>query len=303
MWSGTCRAGWIRPRIYLAAILAVLSFPWPCAAQEWDSEAAETALRQARELRKRLAADKSAATDEYLRCIRLYRRVFLSNPHYSGSDDSIYEAATLYQEMAAKFAAQEYDREAAGLLRFLIKDYPASQFRPYAILRLAALGPDQTGASARAPGVVAPPQSPGSVVQSEPKAAPVPARFPGTPETGSVAVVRGITHGSMPEYTRVVINLDARVSYQAQEVGNPDRIFFDLSHARLSPDASGTTIAVKDRLVRRVRARQNQPGVVRVVLDLEQGADWAVSELSDPYRIVIDVRKKSGPTDTATISP
>jgi hypothetical protein len=266
----------------LAAILAWVSFSRPGAARQWDPEAAETALKQARELRKRFSADQPASTDDYLRCIRLYRHVYLSDPHFPGSDDAIYEAAALYQEMAARFNAPEYDREAAQLLRFLIKDYPTSQFRPYAVLRLAAMGPARAGPPTGVPGVPARPQAWEKDVQSESRAGPAPAR---------AAAVRGIRHSSTAEYTRVTIDLDARASYQQERISNPDRVFFDFSNTWLVLDSNDQVIAVNDQFLRKIRAAQHRPGVVRIVLDLGQGADCAVSEMSNPFRIIIDIRR------------
>ena len=103
--------------------------------------------------------------------------------------------------------------------------------------------------------------------------------------------VRSIRHSSAAKYTRVVIELDGRVPHQEKRLSDPKRIYFDLSNASLGPKASPKAIIVKDRFLRRVRAAQNQPGIVRIVLDLAEGTNCTVSELSDPFRIVIDIGK------------
>ena len=58
-----------------------------------------------------------------------------------------------------------------------------------------------------------------------------------------MAVVTGIRHWSTASYTRVAIDLNVarekRLKYQAARVENPDRIFFDLRHARLAPELVG----------------------------------------------------------------
>jgi hypothetical protein len=293
--KGRERRGEGLPRILLAALLVSLPAPWQAAAQRWNTEAAETALKQARELRQKLSADQPVDSNDYLRCIRLYRRVFLSDPHFTGSDDAIYEAATLYQEMAARFNAPEYDREAAQLLRFLIKDYPGSQFRPYAVLRLAAMGPARAGPPAGLPGVAARQQPQSREVPSKPGVEPAPTQSPAAQMAAPAAAIRAIHCTSTPDYTRVTIDLDRRAEYQQQWARNPDRFFCDFSNTWLVLDGSGAVIDVNGRLLRRIRAAQHQPGVVRVVLDLAQGTDCTVSEMSDPFRVVIDVRKIPGP--------
>jgi len=98
-------------------------------ATQWNREEAESALTRAHEMRSQLADTQSLDRSEYVRCIRLYKRVWLSDPHYSGSDDAIYEAALLCQEMSEKFKAPEYMQEGTDLLRFLVKDYGVSPFR------------------------------------------------------------------------------------------------------------------------------------------------------------------------------
>lgn len=301
--KGRERRGGVLPRILLVALLVSLPAPWQAAAQRWDTEAAEAALKQARELRQKLSADQPADSDDYLRCIRLYQRVYLSDPHFTGSDDAIYEAATLYQEMAARFNAPEYDREAAQLLRFLIKDYPGSQFRPYAVLRLAAMGPARAGPPSGVPGIAPQQQPQRKEVPSQLSVEPTPREVSATHGVASAAAVRAMHYKSMPDYSRVTIDLDQHADYQQQWAVNPDRFFCDFSNTWLVLEGSASVIDVKDGLLRRIRAAQHQPGVVRIVLDLAQDAACSVSEMSDPFRVVIDVRKATGPAQTPAARP
>jgi len=297
MQSGKARARLGREftRILLAAVLAGLWFPWPGEGRQRDPDTAATALNQARTLKKKLDADPSAGAGDYLRCIRLYKRVYTSDPHFEGSDDAVYEAATLYQEIAARFKAPEYDLEAVQLLRLLMKDYPASPFRPYAILRLAAIGPAQEAMSEPAPGVPRPSRLPDKVVQPQSKAGPVPDQSP-APQAGvRAAAVRSINYRSEADHTRVTIDFDERAGYQVQRISNPDRFFLDFSNTWLVLDTSDSIVPVNDRFLRRVRAAQYQPGIVRIVLDLRPGAECTVSETPNPFRIVVEIRGGQSP--------
>ena len=297
MQSGKARPRWgrVSTRILLAAVLAGLWSPWPGATQQWDPGTAEAALNQARALKKKLDADQSAGTSDYLRCIRLYRRVYMSDPHFEGSDDAIYEAASLYQEMAARFRDPAYDLEAVQLLRFLIKDYPASPFKPYAILRLAAIGPAREVMSETASGFPPPPQVPEKAVQPQLSAGSAPPRSEGAPAGAPAAAVRSIHYRSEAEYTHVTIDFDEPASYQGQRLSNPDRFFLDFSNTWLVLETSDSIVPVNDRYLRRVRAAQYQPGIVRIVLDLRPGADCTVSETRNPFRIVVDIRGGQSP--------
>ncbi len=80
-------------------------------------------------------------------------------------------------------------------------------------------------------------------------------------QTGPLAVVTGIRHWSTARYTRVAIDLNVaageEVKYEAARVENPDRIFFDLEHARLAPELVGKSFDVTDDgFLKRVRAAQ-----------------------------------------------
>jgi N-acetylmuramoyl-L-alanine amidase len=102
--------------------------------------------------------------------------------------------------------------------------------------------------------------------------------------------VRDIRHWSDPSYTRVVIDVDGEVQYRLEPLHNPDRLYVDLLRAQLAPKLRGQTLVVSDRLLTGIRGGQHQPDVVRVVLDLKALRDYHVFTLSNPYRLVIDLK-------------
>ncbi len=110
---------------------------------------------------------------------------------------------------------------------------------------------------------------------------------------GRMATVTGIRHWSTPSYTRVAIDLGDSVEYQAARVENPDRIFFDLHHARLAQQLVGKSFAVTDDgFLTRIRAAQFSGDVTRVVLDVHQVAEYSAFLLPNPYRLIIDIHGK-----------
>jgi N-acetylmuramoyl-L-alanine amidase len=120
---------------------------------------------------------------------------------------------------------------------------------------------------------------------------------------GKMATVTGIRHWSTPTYTRVAIDLGDAVEYQAARVEHPDRIFFDLHHARLAPQLSGKSFAVTDDgFLTRIRAAQFSDDVTRVVLDVHQVAEYSAFLLPNPYRLIIDIHGKQNeaPQETAS---
>ena len=114
---------------------------------------------------------------------------------------------------------------------------------------------------------------------------------PATPPPPSL--VQELKHWSNPDYTRISIALDRDVTWESHELdkgtaGKPGRIFIDLHNSKLGSSIRDITIG--DGLLKGVRAAQFKQGVVRVVLDTEQIRDYKIFPLSDPARLIVDVR-------------
>jgi N-acetylmuramoyl-L-alanine amidase/type II secretory pathway predicted ATPase ExeA len=104
-----------------------------------------------------------------------------------------------------------------------------------------------------------------------------------------MADVNSIQVSSAPNNARVVVLLDGPVQYNSARISGPERIYFDLRHARLNQSVGQKTIPLKTGLVKWVRAAQNTTDVVRLVLDASGAKAYSAQMLSDPYRLVIDV--------------
>ena len=92
--------------------------------------------------------------------------------------------------------------------------------------------------------------------------------------------------------TRVAIETNGDFEFKSDRIPNPDRLFFDLHGAR--PHLGGKGIIVKqvgDKLLKRVRVAENVPGVTRVVLDLEDNVEYTASQLGNPDRLMIELRR------------
>jgi N-acetylmuramoyl-L-alanine amidase len=101
-----------------------------------------------------------------------------------------------------------------------------------------------------------------------------------------------IRHWSTPDYTRVAIDLEQEVKYEAGRVPNPDRIFFDLHGIKLAPDLVGKAFEVEDGFLHKIRVAQFKPGLARVVLDVDDVAEYSAFLLPNPYRLIIDIHGK-----------
>ena len=113
-----------------------------------------------------------------------------------------------------------------------------------------------------------------------------------------MAMVTGIRHWSTASYTRVAIDLGEdgeAVTYEAARVEHPDRIFFDIHHARVTPQLAGKSFAVTDDgFLTRIRAAQAGEDVTRVVLDVKDVGEYSAFLLPNPTRLIIDIHGGAG---------
>jgi N-acetylmuramoyl-L-alanine amidase len=305
--SGSRRVREVSKVVSISVLLAVLC-SFTAAIFGEDRKAAQEALAAARKLRTDLHSQAAPTREQMLACAKAFRQVYLSDPRYGGCDDAVFEEASIYQEAGKKFGNVADYKNAARLYRFLLKGYPSSKFCPDALLSLgdALSGPledntaaqevyqqlqTQYGKSAAAASLAARAQSePPKKTATPPTKSVVAAR-----NAAPLSMVQNIRHWSTSDYTRVIIDMDVETKYAKTRIDNPDRIFFDISNSKLSRDLLNKTFVVGDEFIKQVRVGQNQPDVVRVVLDFAAIADYSVFELHDPFRLVVDVYgNKSG---------
>jgi N-acetylmuramoyl-L-alanine amidase len=193
-------------------------------------------------------------------------------------------------------------RHAAERNGVLAAAIESQQPRPAPAVTPPAIQPQQATRSSRPPPAVTQP-----AIQPEPQS-PVPDQF--QPSTfsasppGQVALVSGIRHWSTPVYTRIAIDLQNQVAYQAARVPGPDRIYFDLYGARLDPSLNGRSVEViDDGFLKRIRAAQFSNNVTRIVLDVSSVSDYSAFLLPNPWRLIIDIHGlKPGSSPTTNLA-
>jgi N-acetylmuramoyl-L-alanine amidase len=123
-----------------------------------------------------------------------------------------------------------------------------------------------------------------------------------SPKSVDAPRIEKIKTSVTPNSTEIVLELEDSVQYVSGRIANPDRIYFDLQSARLSPAVARGNVRVSGDLLTKVRVAQNQFGVVRVVLDVNGVKDYAASLLQKPPRLVIELYGDSaGPSKTAIL--
>jgi len=209
---------------------------------------------------------------------------------------SHYRAQALLAEAAIE--ANDLNDRAAAKAKYaeLIKAYPHSDKVPDAQAGLVALkhgkpvAPVTSAASTPAP--AAPPSALplSETTPSAPVDTVLPAFDKDAKHNGPPAMITGIRHWSTKSYTRVAIDLSDEVQYEAARVPHPDRIYFDLHGAKLTPELAGKTFDVTDDgFLKKIRAAQFSDGVIRIVLDVNDVTDYSAFLLPNPYRLIIDI--------------
>jgi N-acetylmuramoyl-L-alanine amidase len=165
-----------------------------------------------------------------------------------------------------------------------------------------AIQPQQVQAPSRPPPAMTPPAIQPS--QQAPAPQEIPPAAPAALHPGEVSLVSGIRHWSTPVYTRIAIDLQDQVAYQAARVPGPDRIYFDLYGSRLGPGLNGKSVEViDDGFLKRIRAAQFSNNVTRIVLDVSSVSDYSAFLLPNPWRLIIDIHGlKTGATPTTNLA-
>src|SRR4051812_26950541 len=119
--------------------------------------------------------------------------------------------------------------------------------------------------------------------------------------------VTAVRFWTLTEVTRIAIETNGEFRFRSDRLYNPDRVFFDLLATKPRMGVKGVqTTPVGDKLLKRIRVAETQPGMTRVVLDLETPVEFTASQLSNPDRLMIELKPASQtapPRDVITNSP
>jgi N-acetylmuramoyl-L-alanine amidase len=212
------------------------------------------------------------APDATLTCAKIQRDQL---GDYSG-------AAQTYQDFLKRFPRSPRKREAQeGVAELALLQNNAKPSSDKAGVNVA------TTATAAPAGEASLPRDEAS--DSQPSLAAASGSSAGTPR------LRRIRSSATEDGTRVTIDLEDTVQYASGRLANPDRIFFDLHEARLTPEVAHENVNVDGDLLTAVRIAQNHAGVVRIVLDVDGVREYAASISQNPPQLLIDLFRKPLP--------
>jgi N-acetylmuramoyl-L-alanine amidase len=118
---------------------------------------------------------------------------------------------------------------------------------------------------------------------------------------GAPVKVTAVRFWSLGDVTRIAIEVSSEFRYRSDRLNDPDRIFFDIQGSKPEMMQKGMhVISVGDALLKQIRVAETNPGVTRIVLDVEQGAEFSASQLSHPDRLMIELHKDRAAPPAAT---
>ncbi len=294
--------------LFLAAAL-LLSFTAPAAAQSPAQRRASAKAQFERAQKQRTALEgkpqQQRTADEYLQVISSYRRTYLITPHAPEVQPAYIAIGELYREMGRGFDPKYY-QSAISAYQFLLHEYPTTRYREEALITVGQIQKeDQHDFDAaqrtfeeflqrhpRSPKTEQAREALEQLGKAEEKEAKPSSRKKLEKELAKeerLPQVTQIRTWNADNYTRVVIDIEDQVKYQAARISDPDRIYFDLNKAKLSSTLAGKTFQVQSGFLKTIRVAQNQSGVVRVVLEVDKVKDYSVFLLPNPYRLVVDI--------------
>ncbi len=272
---------------------------------------------------------------DYQRVADAYRKVYYVAPMSSKADASVVAVAEVLVEMGRQFQpGDKYLRAAVAEYEFLRREYPGSKYRFQALFTIGQIYKEDLGDNDAARqtfeeflhryprNTLAPEAKQALAELNHPASSPKPTQEaqtapekpqPTAPQQNvgeetpvkavvkkkaTLAMVTGIRHWSTPDYTRVAIDVDDEVKYEAGRVPNPDRIFFDLPSTKLASVLVGKSFDVQDGFLKKIRVAQYQPGSTRVVLEVADVSDYSAFILPNPYRLIIDVHGRQSQSQT-----
>ena len=241
----------------------------------------------------------------YQSAVETYQFLVHEYPTYKYCQDAVLRTAKLQRDQLADMAQAQRTYEE------FLKRYPRSPRKrdvEEALAELALLrnGEERAVAKSDAGGN---PAAARNAVEEQPRlVAPVHSggKSVAAANSSEAPRVQRIRTAIVSDATRVIIDLENSVEFTSRRITNPDRIFFDLRAARLSPEAARENIRADSGTLTAVRVAQNKAGVVRVVLDVNGVRDYTASLLSNPPQLVIDLYGNSisaDPVRSASAKP
>lgn len=242
--------------------------------------------------------DAYRESQDFDSALKYYRKLVAERPTSNLADDAQYAIGMLYMEKDPALAYPEFVK--VGVL------FPDGDMVRKARRKVAQLE--------KRLGCKPDPQGSARVEKKLPESAPLPPSSPSDSPSSSlmlnkklstvrpsVAQIEEVQHWSAEDYSRVAIYVSAPVKFEQHTLppepgsGQPAKIYLDLKECVVGPEMK-TKFPIMDGFLQGVRVGQFATDQSRVVLDIDSIETFKVFSLTDPFRLVVDVRGKRSKT-------
>ncbi len=264
--------------------------------------------------------DKAKYRSYWMQVAKHFEQAYTADPQGAYAPKSLYYLGRTYQELGKRSYVQEDFAQAVKYFQQVEQQFPAHDWTDDALLFQAQTLLDHLDRPKQAYQVLT------NLETSYPQGDKIPdskalrqkieAKFPSQVDAWSTACrspktkasgsdnvaaasdpahLQTIRHWSSDDYTRVVLDLDARANYKDMLL-KPDpsidkpfyRVVVDVHNSRLG-DQVQKALNINDGILRRVRTGQFRPDQIRVVLDVNSLDTYRIFTLENPDRVVVDV--------------
>ena len=246
--------------------------------------------------------------DQWEACIKKFESVYRYDPKGEWAAASLYMAGMLYEGLAGYSFKEADEEKAESLYDQIVRDYPNSRYKQKAEQKRYKLNGNYKNDTKA-------PKSSNDASSGSQSAANGGSKTNTVSDTGvhhspgSGTTIKDIRFWSNPSYTRVVIDAEGDVNYDAPHLldknpsyNKPQRLYFDIHDSQLDKHLK-KHIAIDDNLLSGVRAAQNTKDSVRVVIDIKSFKTYKIFRLLEPTRIVVDVWGVEGMARTEQSRP
>jgi N-acetylmuramoyl-L-alanine amidase len=269
--------------VAIAIVLAAAATPVTGAEPSSPRTLYTDVLLQERALRQEIEKRKSDAQAPVLlkrvrSLVEAYARMSRQYPTGAHMDNALWQAAVLSADAFWAFGEPDDRATALELFSELGERFPRSsrvQESPSHVKRLRA-------------------------AKTAPRAAPP--RTTAIASTSTTTELTSVKREVLPDALRITIALGQEVTFHADRLDGPARVFIDLENTRPVAAIRDTTIPFDDDVVRKVRIGRQTEAKTRVVMDLSGAGRHSIYSLYNPYRVVIDFARAPG-VQAAAVTP
>ncbi|MCL2457891.1 MAG: N-acetylmuramoyl-L-alanine amidase [Desulfobulbus sp.] len=290
---------------------------------------AEQQYRAAKDLEDRLEHDKSLGKtrDNWLNCAKTFRKIHVSERRNELGPTSLFMVGKTYRRAYDLFKApQDLDAAMKSFLE-LADIYPGHALADDALYeaaecarmtpghesivndlyrKIATLYP-QGDQIEKIKGKELPQKSKANTQQSAQGTAP--------PTQPRLAALSPVKYWSSDDYCRIVLEPDAPVPFSAkilpQTDGQERRLAIDLGQSFVD-QKNRQPVQMRTGLLKAIRPDQLSGDTTRIVLELASFSGYKIFSLSDPFRVIVDIRgggagakdgRPSGPAASPVVTP